>query len=201
MRDPLLVVASAGDGVISLYPRASGAFGPYAGIAAEVASLPGPPVPRFDADGLVRVVSSRDQPTSARGVRDVRTGEGIGSRRRAFAGSGSGLSLPCHISFLSSRTNDAMVETLSPLLPLARALRVPVLDFDVYQTTRDSDEVNAALVPGVVGWLAAVLSRGARGPPGDGRGDGRGDWRGRRRRRERRRGLRAATRIAVVPSS
>ena len=35
-RDPLLVVASAGDGVISLYPRESGAFGAYEGIAASV---------------------------------------------------------------------------------------------------------------------------------------------------------------------
>ena len=168
MRDPLLVVASAGDGVISLYPRAPGAFGPYAGIAAEVASLPGPPVPRFDADGLVRVVSSRDRPPPRAAFvtyepeRDSKEASAAG----AGAGSKSGSALPCHISFLSSRTNDAMVETLSPLLPLARMLRVPVLDFDVYQTTRDSDAVNAALVPGVVGWLAAVLSRGGEGTAG-----------------------------------
>ena len=172
MRDPLLVVASAGDGVISLYPRESGAFGPYAGIAAEVASLPGPPVPRFDAEGFVRAVSSRDQPTPRAAFvtyepeRDSEEASAAGSG----SGSGSGKSQPCHISFLSSRTNDAMVETLSPLLPLARALRVPVLDFDVYQTTRDSDEVNAALVPGVVGWLAAVLSRGDEGT-GEGTGE------------------------------
>ena len=168
MRDPLLVVASAGDGVISLYPRASGAFGPYAGIAAEVASLPGPPVPRFDADGLVRVVSSRDRPPprAAFVTYEPERDSNEASAAGAGAGSGSGSALPCHISFLSSRTNDAMVETLSPLLPLARVLRVPVLDFDVYQTTRDSDAVNAALVPGVVGWLAAVLSRGGEGTAG-----------------------------------
>ena len=65
--------------------------------------------------------------------------------------------LPCHISFLSSRTNDAMVDVLGPLLPVARALGVPVLDFDRYQVTRDSDEVNETLVPAVVAWLAAVM--------------------------------------------
>ena len=65
--------------------------------------------------------------------------------------------LPCHISFLSSRTNDAMVEVLSPLLPVARAVGVPVLDFDVYQTTRDSDAVNAQLVPLVAEWLNAAV--------------------------------------------
>ena len=67
--------------------------------------------------------------------------------------------LPCHISFLSSRTNDAMVEVLSPLLPVARAIGVPVLDFDKYQTTRDSDAVNAELVPLIAEWLDAAVER------------------------------------------
>ena len=67
--------------------------------------------------------------------------------------------LPCHISFLSSRTNDAMVEVLSPLLPVARAIGVPVLDFDKYQTTRDSDAVNAELVPLIAEWLNAAVER------------------------------------------
>jgi hypothetical protein len=65
--------------------------------------------------------------------------------------------LPCHISFLSSRTNDAMVDMLGPLLPVARLLNVPVLDFDVYARTRDSDAVAADLVPAVVAWLARVV--------------------------------------------
>ena len=169
MRDPLLVVASAGEAASSACTRERRArSGRPPGIAAEVASLPGPPVPRFDADGLVRVVSSRERPPPRAAFvtyepeRDSKEASAAG----AGAGSGSGSALPCHISFLSSRTNDAMVETLSPLLPLARVLRVPVLDFDVYQTTRDSDAVNAALVPGVVGWLAAVLSRGGEGTAG-----------------------------------
>lgn len=66
-------------------------------------------------------------------------------------------SLPCHISFLSSRTNDAMVEVLSPLLPVARLLGVPVLDFDKYQLTKDSDAVNGALVPLIAKWLTQAV--------------------------------------------
>ena len=72
-------------------------------------------------------------------------------------GSTPGQQLPCHISFPSSRTNDAMVDVLGPLLPVARLLGVPVLDFDRYQVTRDSDEVNETLVPAVTAWLAAVM--------------------------------------------
>jgi hypothetical protein len=51
-----------------------------------------------------------------------------------------------------------MVDVLGPLLPLARALDVPLLDFDVYQQTRDSDEVAAVLVPAVVTWLTRVTA-------------------------------------------
>ena len=57
--DPLLVVASAGDGVISLYPTDGGVFGPYRGIEAEVASLPAE-FARFDARGLLDSVRSGD---------------------------------------------------------------------------------------------------------------------------------------------
>ena len=76
----------------------------------------------------------------------------------ANAGDGGATTgLPCHISFLSSRTNDAMVEVLSPLLPVARAVGVPVLDFDKYQIARDSDAVNAQLVPLIAEWLNAAV--------------------------------------------
>ena len=50
-----------------------------------------------------------------------------------------------------------MVDVLGPLLPVARLLNVPVLDFDVYENTRDSDAVAVDLVPAVVAWLASVL--------------------------------------------
>ena len=146
--DPLLVVASAGDGVISLYPTDGGVFGPYRGIEAEVASLPAE-FARFDAGGLLDSVRSRDARRTA--FVTYETGGG------GTPGSTPGQQLPCHISFLSSRTNDAMVDVLGPLLPVARLLGVPVLDFDRYEVTRDSDEVNETLVPAVTAWLAAVM--------------------------------------------
>lgn len=45
---------------------------------------------------------------------------------------------PNHISFLAEGVNDAMIDLLSPLLPVAQALSIPVLDFDRYQISRDS---------------------------------------------------------------
>ena len=65
---------------------------------------------------------------------------------------------PNHISFLSEETNDAMVDFLSPLLPVARALQIPVLDFDKYQLSRDSRSCGDVVVPLVVGYLKQNLS-------------------------------------------
>ena len=153
--DPLLIVASAGDGVISLYPTDGGVFGPYRGIEAEVASLPAE-FARFDARGLLDSVRSGDISRRAFVTYETVGGESPGGESPGGESPGQ-QPLPCHISFLSSRTNDAMVDVLGPLLPVARALGVPVLDFDRYQVTRDSDEVNETLVPAVVAWLAAVM--------------------------------------------
>ena len=50
-----------------------------------------------------------------------------------FTGSGPNAALPNHISFLWSRSNDALLSFLSPLLPVAKLLRIFVLDFDVYK--------------------------------------------------------------------
>jgi hypothetical protein len=50
-----------------------------------------------------------------------------------------------------------MVEVLSPLLPLARGLGVPVLDFDKYQVTKDSDAVNGKLVPLIARWMEQAV--------------------------------------------
>ena len=58
-----------------------------------------------------------------------------------------------HISFLTEGTNDAMVQFLSPLLPLARALGIPVLDFDKYQISRDSKSTGDVVIPLVVDYL------------------------------------------------
>jgi pimeloyl-ACP methyl ester carboxylesterase len=60
---------------------------------------------------------------------------------------------PNHISFLSEGVNDAMIDLLSPLLPLAKALSIPVLDFDRYQMSRDSLETGLAYHPVVIAYL------------------------------------------------
>ncbi|KAL7541494.1 hypothetical protein ACHAWF_006951 [Thalassiosira exigua] len=70
-----------------------------------------------------------------------------------FEGAGA----PNHISFLDEGTNDAMVDFLSPLLPVARALKVPVLDFDKYQVSRDSVATGRAVIPLVVEYLAQTM--------------------------------------------
>ena len=54
---------------------------------------------------------------------------------------------PCHISFLSAETNNAMISLLSPLLPVARVLEVPVLDFDTYLRLQDSEDVALDVLP------------------------------------------------------
>ena len=57
--------------------------------------------------------------------------------------------LPCHISFLWSASNNALVSLLAPLLPLAQALGLFVLDFDVFLRNRDSEATAARTAPAV----------------------------------------------------
>lgn len=60
---------------------------------------------------------------------------------------------PNHISFLAEGPNNAMIEFLSPLLPLARLLGIPLLDFDKYQLSRDSKETSEVFIPLIVKYL------------------------------------------------
>lgn len=60
---------------------------------------------------------------------------------------------PNHISFLSEGVNDAMIEFLSPLLPVAQAFSIPVLDFDRYKKSRDSVATAAVVHPIIVQYL------------------------------------------------
>jgi hypothetical protein len=60
---------------------------------------------------------------------------------------------PNHISFLAGNANDAMVSFLSPLLPVAQALSIPVLDFDKYKVSRDSDATAKVVIPIVSAFL------------------------------------------------
>ena len=60
---------------------------------------------------------------------------------------------PNHISFLADGTNNAMIEMLSPLLPVAQAMKIPVLDFDKYQISRDSKQTAEVVIPLVTSYL------------------------------------------------
>jgi hypothetical protein len=63
---------------------------------------------------------------------------------------------PNHISFLSENVNDAMVSFLSPLLPVAQAFEIPVLDFDKYVISRDSAQTAEVLKPLISDFLLAA---------------------------------------------
>ncbi|KAL3904473.1 MAG: hypothetical protein SGILL_010055 [Bacillariaceae sp.] len=67
---------------------------------------------------------------------------------------------PNHISFLSENVNDAMVSFLSPLLPVAQAFEIPVLDFDKYVVSRDSVQTAAVLKPLISDFLLAADAKG-----------------------------------------
>ena len=66
---------------------------------------------------------------------------------------------PNHISFLSEGTNEAMVDFLLPLLPVARRFGIPVLDFDKYQLARDSGVMGEVVRPLVVDYLKQMSVR------------------------------------------
>eukprot|EP00534_Pseudo-nitzschia_fraudulenta_P002612 CAMPEP_0201119194 /NCGR_PEP_ID=MMETSP0850-20130426/3362_1 /ASSEMBLY_ACC=CAM_ASM_000622 /TAXON_ID=183588 /ORGANISM="Pseudo-nitzschia fraudulenta, Strain WWA7" /LENGTH=485 /DNA_ID=CAMNT_0047384815 /DNA_START=40 /DNA_END=1497 /DNA_ORIENTATION=+ len=63
---------------------------------------------------------------------------------------------PNHISYLSENVNDAMLSFLSPLLPVTKALGIPVLDFDKYADSRDSVPTGEVLKPLIARFLAAA---------------------------------------------
>lgn len=65
---------------------------------------------------------------------------------------------PNHISYLSENVNDAMVSFLSPLLPVAQAMSIPVLDFDKYQVSRDSQPTAAIIKPLISNFLVQQLA-------------------------------------------
>uniref|UniRef100_A0A7S4AX54 1-alkyl-2-acetylglycerophosphocholine esterase n=1 Tax=Pseudo-nitzschia australis TaxID=44445 RepID=A0A7S4AX54_9STRA len=63
---------------------------------------------------------------------------------------------PNHISYLSENVNDAMLSFLSPLLPVTKALNIPVLDFDKYASSRDSVPTGNVLKPLISNFLLAA---------------------------------------------
>jgi len=66
---------------------------------------------------------------------------------------------PNHISFLAESTNEAMIEFLSPLLPVAKTFDIPVLDFDKYVTSRDSSQTSEILLPLISNFLVSSKTR------------------------------------------
>ena len=60
---------------------------------------------------------------------------------------------PNHISFLADSVNNAMIDLLSPLLPVAQALSIPVLDFDKYKSSQDSEQTAEVVIPLVSSYL------------------------------------------------
>ena len=68
---------------------------------------------------------------------------------------------PNHISFLAGGVNNAMLDFLSPLLPIAQAMNIPVLDFDKYAVSQDSDETANFVIPLVTRYLKQQMLEGA----------------------------------------
>jgi hypothetical protein len=130
----VLAIASSGDNVVSqdrIRQQLSSDFSIFEGEkgARLFSKLPTPPTSRRAA-----LLFSRDP--SEGGTGNISTKE-----------TSALLYFPCHISFLSGETNDAMVSFLAPLLPIARLLRVPLLDFDLYASTRDSGPTAEMVLP------------------------------------------------------
>jgi hypothetical protein len=69
-----------------------------------------------------------------------------------------GSDAPNHISFLASNVNDAMIDFLSILLPVAQLANIPVLDFDRYQLSRDSDPTAEKLHPIIIKYLKQEMN-------------------------------------------
>jgi hypothetical protein len=65
---------------------------------------------------------------------------------------------PNHISFLAGGVNDAMINLLSPLLPVAQAMNIPVLDFDKYKYSRDSKQTAEVVIPLITSYLKQHMS-------------------------------------------
>ena len=58
-----------------------------------------------------------------------------------------------------SPSNEAMILLLTPLLPVARMLKVPVLDFDTYLDLQDSKDLGKLLLPKIQEFLCIHASK------------------------------------------
>eukprot|EP00435_Cladocopium_sp_Y103_P009402 s3282_g2.t1 len=124
--DPLLAVASEGDGVVRL-PRV---------LQALPEDMAMQDLGNFDASSSRRLGILLRQPLTPRAAGP-----------------------PCHISFLSEESNQAMISLLTPLLPVAQMLDVPVLDFDAYLKLKDSRDLAKVLLPVIEEFFSYHASR------------------------------------------
>jgi len=62
---------------------------------------------------------------------------------------------PNHLSFLWTGVDEAMIDILSPFLPIAKTLRLFVLDFDTYIEARDAEVTAAEVAPAILRFFAA----------------------------------------------
>lgn len=74
----------------------------------------------------------------------------------------TGPNAPSHVSYLSGGTVNAMVDLLSPLLPIAKFLSIPVLDFDKYVESRDWIRSADIVVPRITSFLVQHAAGGRR---------------------------------------
>ena len=136
--DPLLVIASEGDGVNKLL--VSQGVDVKQNLAADGAA--GRPTTMYAraADVFAEAAPPR------RGALVYAEGGALPS---------GATQLPNHLSFLYKGVNEAMVDLLSGFLPLAKALGLFVLDFDVYIEARDAESTAAEMAPAVLRFFAA----------------------------------------------
>lgn len=108
-------------------------------------------------DGLVKSIERVNEMIPKEFVRipeDASSGTNFASKTALIFDRKDG---PNHISFLAGNVNDSMVDFLSPLLPVAKALNIPVLDFDKYQESRDSQAVAEIVIPTIRSYLKQFL--------------------------------------------
>jgi dienelactone hydrolase len=139
--DPLFVVASEGDGCTRMM-RARGVS-----IAEQLAAVA--------AAGVPSTIFSTADAAYAAGAAQPAVGALL------YSAAGADL-LPNHISFLWRGTNEAMFELLGPLLPLARALNLFLLDFDVEIESRLAEPTAAQITPALCRFFRANAAAAGR---------------------------------------
>ena len=127
--------------------------------------IAGPPAPEDCPSPLLFISSMNDGLVQARGpivlpsiYQRLQEGNFPKTIPRRAALIFDRLDAPNHISYLSESVNDAMVSFLSPLLPVAQAMSIPVLDFDKYQISRDSQPTAAIIQPLISDFLVQQMA-------------------------------------------